>query len=412
MFILVVSLSLKVDKVSGPQYSWQAAFWPCWGLEGAVILLVVVAMPWCLTWAITDRPKLLMLAWIIASASGLGVSSFMSMYNVASMLDSKLCPTPVVPDDVAPEYAACRHKLSMALWPWLVFLPLFSLWTALFKRRLAVALHDEWYSPPGRMEQLPEPRVLAPPVLVEDREPPEVMFRATATYYMRVPDLAVLEGGENAVGNTFGGGSVLGLQNSASVLTVASRNMLGSAVGVPRSLDPSTSILSARGANFADIVESEQLCFICYDQPPNGVLLECGHAGICCDCAGGVVDRRPGHATCPICRTPISMVLRLRRDLPVPAALFARASSGTFRQVTGSMSRVCDMESGDNQESGGGGAARPSASSSSYPLSVPSAPAMRSESSPWPAAASRYAVAVEVVRGPRASRGWLANILR
>merc|ERR1719414_2562263 len=76
--------------------------------------------------------------------------------------------------------------------------------------------------------------------------------------------------------------------------------------------DPSTSILSARGSTFIEIVESEQLCFVCYDQFPDSVLLECGHAGLCVGCSSHLLDRQGRQAFCPICRAPVSCVLRLR----------------------------------------------------------------------------------------------------
>merc|ERR1719453_2260900 len=47
-FVLIVSLSLKVDRVSDAVYDWQAAFWPCWGLEGIILLLDVLLLPVCL----------------------------------------------------------------------------------------------------------------------------------------------------------------------------------------------------------------------------------------------------------------------------------------------------------------------------------------------------------------------------
>jgi len=158
---------------------------------------------------------------------------------------------------------------------------------------------------------------------------------------------------------------------------------LGSAIAslARTSLDPSASILSARGAAYEEIVESEQLCFICFDQVPHAVLLECGHAGICTSCALQLLERRPGQANCAICRSPISNVVRLRADMSLPSSLFARP--------------------------------RPSSSSSrSQSALLLEAGGASSEREVWPAAAKRAAVVVEVVRRQTGTRWWLPSLLR
>merc|ERR1712113_247233 len=61
-FVFVVSLSLKIDSRTDVTYDWQATMWPFWGLEGLLIILVLLASSVCLV-AVMDRPKLLMLTW-------------------------------------------------------------------------------------------------------------------------------------------------------------------------------------------------------------------------------------------------------------------------------------------------------------------------------------------------------------
>ena len=56
-------------------------------------------------------------------------------------------------------------------------------------------------------------------------------------------------------------------------------------------------------------VDGEDLCIICYDQPPSCVFLECGHGGFCKRCAYLLFVRPP--CECPTCRQAIEQVVEL-----------------------------------------------------------------------------------------------------
>jgi len=49
-------------------------------------------------------------------------------------------------------------------------------------------------------------------------------------------------------------------------------------------------------------------CCVCLERPPDTVLLECGHAGLCEICAGDLLRRRQ---PCPVCRATIARVARI-----------------------------------------------------------------------------------------------------
>ena len=59
----------------------------------------------------------------------------------------------------------------------------------------------------------------------------------------------------------------------------------------------------------------EDLCIICYDQPPSCVFLECGHGGFCKRCAYLLFVRPP--CECPTCRQAIEQVVELT-EITVP----------------------------------------------------------------------------------------------
>jgi len=410
----VMSLSLKVEEASGVAYTWEAAFWPCWGLEGIIILVVVLLLPVCVVSAFVDRPKFVMLTWVVLSGAGLGLATFTTMYNIALLLDNHLCPNPPYDSTKSPQYLACAEKLATSMWPWLAFLPCFAFFTLVLKRRLATSLHESWYqAAPAGLEEggggiMGRLRSTAT-VPLEELPPPAIMFRITPTYFSRACDpMAYYEGDFNSPGREAGAvsnssftGDALTSSNAGGLSRVLAsgcgagtpsmgsyrrsraqqQSLVGSTVSrasrhsshmsstQSRSLgvvDPCTSILSARGTTFTEIVESENLCFVCYDQSPDSCLLECGHAGLCVGCASRLLERRrPGsHAFCPICRTAVSCVLQLRPDLAVPSELFSsQAPNGNDRHVVGP---------------------------------------------PWPNAAKRTAVVVEVARraAGRPSSGW------
>jgi len=54
----------------------------------------------------------------------------------------------------------------------------------------------------------------------------------------------------------------------------------------------------------------EPTCEVCLVQPPQArlALVPCGHHGFCDTCINAVYEQRRG---CPVCRTPINMILRL-----------------------------------------------------------------------------------------------------
>ena len=52
------------------------------------------------------------------------------------------------------------------------------------------------------------------------------------------------------------------------------------------------------------------LCFICVDKEANGVIMPCGHGGMCFRC-GLILARKVGEKICPICRAKIGEVLKI-----------------------------------------------------------------------------------------------------
>lgn len=399
VFVLVISLTLKVDHAASTVYDWEAAFWPCWGLEGILILVVMLVLPTCLVATVGDRRKALMFTWVIVSCLSLGATTFYSMYNLARLLDEQLCPAE--PWDTAAS-ASCRAKLGDAIWPWLLFLPAFGVGTSLLKRPLAVALHESWYQPARDLQSLLDGSSRANLSLrsLAELPPPAVLFRVTPTYYSRCPE-AILEDAEHCGSMTLAQGSGHGGREAIAMQSVISQMSVGGSR--LKSLDPSASILSARGATFADIVESEQLCFVCYDQRPEAVLLECGHAGLCCDCATFLMERRPGQGQCPICRGSISSAYRLRADLPTPPNLFAPRGPATSQPASEAARALCTEDAEDPLR-----ATIPSEVSSIGGAAPTTGP-------PWPQEAKRFAVPVELLRRlqrPARGRWWLLSPLR
>ena len=49
-------------------------------------------------------------------------------------------------------------------------------------------------------------------------------------------------------------------------------------------------------------------CIVCMDRPADAVLLECGHSGLCVECATVLWDQA---RRCPLCRRGFAAVMRI-----------------------------------------------------------------------------------------------------
>mmetsp|Transcript_24207 Transcript_24207/g.31521 ORF Transcript_24207/g.31521 Transcript_24207/m.31521 type:complete len:164 (+) Transcript_24207:366-857(+) len=73
--------------------------------------------------------------------------------------------------------------------------------------------------------------------------------------------------------------------------------------------------------------DEEEPCYICTSSQANGVLMECGHGGLCYAC--GLELARKGQ-TCPLCRTTIAEVIQIESM----SLSFGIASSSTQVRVS------------------------------------------------------------------------------
>ena len=57
--------------------------------------------------------------------------------------------------------------------------------------------------------------------------------------------------------------------------------------------------------------EEAAVCLACMARPPDAILVECGHGGLCAPCAGRLWRNRPARRRCPLCRQRFDGVLRI-----------------------------------------------------------------------------------------------------
>jgi hypothetical protein len=57
--------------------------------------------------------------------------------------------------------------------------------------------------------------------------------------------------------------------------------------------------------------QCEKMCYICESKTPNAIMVECGHGGVCVDCAVEVIKDK---GKCMECRMDISKVVRIDPD--------------------------------------------------------------------------------------------------
>ena len=51
-----------------------------------------------------------------------------------------------------------------------------------------------------------------------------------------------------------------------------------------------------------------QTCYLCCERPPNAILMNCGHGGICYDCA---VTSIKNNNTCVECRSTVEKIFKI-----------------------------------------------------------------------------------------------------
>ena len=71
-----------------------------------------------------------------------------------------------------------------------------------------------------------------------------------------------------------------------------------------------------------EVNEESILCTLCCSSPLNGVIMECGHSGICFNCATKLLRHKK---KCPLCRNSIEFVLKI-----------------DIQNITGSLVKVID----------------------------------------------------------------------
>ncbi|KAJ8599228.1 hypothetical protein CTAYLR_006384 [Chrysophaeum taylorii] len=65
----------------------------------------------------------------------------------------------------------------------------------------------------------------------------------------------------------------------------------------------------ATAASDDDSTVDPKLCYVCCVEKRDAVIMECGHGGVCFSCGKNLAARHP--RSCPICRQPISAVLKV-----------------------------------------------------------------------------------------------------
>eukprot|EP00291_Cryptomonas_curvata_P026865 CAMPEP_0172175416 /NCGR_PEP_ID=MMETSP1050-20130122/14214_1 /TAXON_ID=233186 /ORGANISM="Cryptomonas curvata, Strain CCAP979/52" /LENGTH=268 /DNA_ID=CAMNT_0012847513 /DNA_START=18 /DNA_END=821 /DNA_ORIENTATION=+ len=61
-------------------------------------------------------------------------------------------------------------------------------------------------------------------------------------------------------------------------------------------------------AELPDPAEDGSTCIVCMERPSDAVLLECGHSGLCVECATALWDQA---RRCPLCRQSFAAVMRI-----------------------------------------------------------------------------------------------------
>ena len=94
-----------------------------------------------------------------------------------------------------------------------------------------------------------------------------------------------------------------------------------------------------------DEIDEENLCFICFANEANCVFLDCGHGGICLDCAMDTIKK---NNICALCREPVTQIIEINPRVEIRNGLYKVLNSYyVSKEVPG--------EEDDNEEEKGDG---------------------------------------------------------
>mmetsp|Transcript_59221 Transcript_59221/g.145367 ORF Transcript_59221/g.145367 Transcript_59221/m.145367 type:complete len:565 (+) Transcript_59221:175-1869(+) len=97
------------------------------------------------------------------------------------------------------------------------------------------------------------------------------------------------------------------IENSNSTLLQVAKDMFGHMPPPP-----------APNLNLDDDDDDDNTCIVCLDRERDALLLECGHGGLCVDCATALWNNGPSGRTCPMCRKIFTGVMKLVGDDEAP----------------------------------------------------------------------------------------------
>jgi len=313
----------------------QLFFVLMWLLEFAIVIVLLCFLLKCTLSLGGDFEQLIMWVWLLSSASLLCFTIMISLVSMRNFFDGHCATLEALHSNNS---RTCQKELAWWLGPWSAFLLFFAAETAILKRKLVAPLHATWYVPGLYQDDVARPILPAP----------TIMFRMTGTYYTRTYNIFLApcadELPRNGTSDIFSApsadelpmnSSLASLRIRTSEISMTSRKSLVESLSSHSLYSRTTSVISAssmvgdtsgsflqlRDPSYHELVENEHLCFVCFDENPDGVLMECGHAGLCVACSKNLCQRGCG---CPICRSDITRVLRLRPDQPLPPELFEK----------------------------------------------------------------------------------------
>ncbi len=76
--------------------------------------------------------------------------------------------------------------------------------------------------------------------------------------------------------------------------------------------------------------DTSSTCFVCVERPADAVLLECGHSGLCVECANVLWDQG---RRCPLCRRGFAAIMRIVVCATETVTLFYRLNQVTSALV-------------------------------------------------------------------------------
>ena len=294
---LLLSIGTKLDGHA--DWEWVGVFWPVWvalcfmSLVSVGIFLLFVGAVSSYCNGETSKEEVISTLWLFYTTGGatIGYSAF--FYYLLQVLDGGLelflaCLPPIF------------YQLTLLLLTKAIFTTLVNWWNTFFINEEANSEMDESLeSNPVSNTQRRNQRTpsFSQQLFSAMKRPPKALVRLSSTYFQPAESQVAIKAIKHSRSTSY--------NEAIAKKEPKPHRRIASSAQAPRI---SIGELKRNNSDFSFV---EKTCVTCCENQCNAVIMECGHGGLCYDCA---LELWKSTGMCHMCRTEISQVLQIELE--------------------------------------------------------------------------------------------------